>query len=653
MTYFGVIASAVLHVGGLFLLLSARAPDPLVPLGSDTPLDVSIISLNEYNAITSQAPQSSTLAALRVQPEAPQPPVPFDLDPLVDTQDDTAPEPEPPAPIDLAMRLTPPEADLVPEIEDEPPLPESAEVAVAPAPLAPAVDAEALQDREVDPRDLIPNDDVTVAIAPPAPKPPRGVFDAPLIDTSPDEPPLPSETEGEGETVSEEPAPPPPEPEPEPVQTAEVDDPAPLATPFPVPKPRGSLAVASEEEPAPAPAQVVEAPQPPAPAPRVETPAPTQSQLSEAEMEQERRMMAAIMEQMRANQPPTEQELRAAEAEALRKVVEEQRIAEAEAAQKRAEEQRRQQELAALNEAERRAAEEAYRREQAEAARLAQMEAERKARADAAFFAARKAEADAKARAEAEREARALAELRAQQEAALQEQRAQQEEAFRQQQAAQEAARRAAIEEQRRIREAELARQRAEAARLQAERDLANRRQQLADLNASVAPETTATNVLTGAAPTAAAPSQDSFLGGDTALASILNAAGNAANRASTGPSFSQGGGVRQGVSLTQGETDAVLNQLRRCWRVDTFSANARSQVVTLQAQIRQNGFINQATIRVMSPVPTPPEYRIAVERAVSALQDRRCQPFALPPAKYNAWRDIVIRFDPAQMVLQ
>ena len=598
MTYFGVLASAVLHVGGLFLLLTARAPEPLVPLGSDTPLDVSIISLNEYNAITSQAPQSSTLAALREQPVTPQPPMPFDLDPLVDTQDDSTPEPQPPAPVEMAMRLPPPEPDPLPEIEDEAPLPDSSEVAVAPAPLAPEVDAEALQDREVDPRDLIPNDDVSVAVAPPAPRPPRGGFDAPLIDTSPDEPPEPSETEGEGETVAEEPAPPSPDPVPEPVQTAEIDDPAPLATPFPVPKPRGSLAVASEPDPVPAPARVAEALDPAQP---VEPPTPTQSQLSEAEMEQERRMMAAIMEQMRANQPPSEEELRAAEAEALRKL---------------AEEQRRQEEIAALDEAERRAAEEAFRREQAEAARQAALQAE----------------AEARARAEAEREARALAELRARQEEALR--------------AQQEAARQAALDEQRRIREAELARQ-------QAERDRERRRQQLAELNANVAPETTASNVLTGAAPPPAPPANDSFLGGDSALASILGAADTFANRASTGPSFSQGGGARQGASLTPGETQAVLNQLRRCWRVDTFSANARSQVVTLQAQLRQNGFVNQTTIQVISPLPTPPEYRIAVERAVSALQDRRCQPFALPPAKYNAWRDIVIRFDPAQMVLQ
>ncbi len=637
MTYFGVIASAVLHVGGLFLLLSARAPEPMQPLGGDTPLDVSIISVDEYIALTSRAPQSSTLAALREQPATPEPPQPVDLDPQVDVTPET-PQDEPEA-VELAMRLPPPEPDIVPQIDDEPEQPDSSEVAVAPAPPPIAVDEDAMQDEQVDPNDLIPNDDVSVAVAPPTPKPPRGVFDAPVIDMSPDEPPVPSETEGEGEEVAEEAAPPPPEPEPEPVQTAEAEDPAPLATPMPIPKPRGSLAVASEPEPAPAPAQVAEAtPQPaptPAPAPLVEQPAP-QSQLSEAEMEQERRMMAALMEQMRAAQPPTVEEQRAAEAEALRKLAEEQRAAQAEALRKQAEEQRRlaeeqqrQRELAAMNEAERRAAEEAAR---LEAARLAALE-------EQARLAALQAEAQAKA--DAEREARALADLRAQQEAALQAQRAEQE-----------AARRAAIEEQLRRQEAELERQRQEAARLQAERDRALRQQQLAQLNSTLSPETTAGNVLTGTvpAPTAAPSAAQSI---DDRFASMLSTAGNFANQASTGPSFSQGGGVRQGASLTPGETQAVLNQLRRCWRVDTFSANARSQVVTLRAQIRQNGFVNQATIQVAAPLPTPPEYRIAVERAISALQDRRCQPFALPPAKYNAWRDIVIRFDPAQMVLQ
>ena len=577
MTYIGILASAVLHVGGLFLLLTARAPEPLIPLGTDTPVAVDLISLEEYNAITSRAPSSSTLAGLRAQPEAPQNPVVADANPVPDTLDEDTPPPDQPDPsIELAMRLPPAIEDTPPEAE-EPPQPESADVAVAPAPEPLALDQEALRDRGVDPADLGPPDDVQVAIAPPAPKPPRGAFDAlPEIDTSSDEPPKPAETDGVGEEAQ--PAPEPPAPEEKPVETARIDDLAPLATPLPLRKPRGSLAVASDEEAPPAAPQVAEAPPPsPEPAPAPPPAAQPEAQLTEAEIEEERRMMEALMEQMRATMPPTEEELRA-----------------------EAEEQQR---LAALDEAERRRREEELRL-QAEAqltARLARQEAAQRAQREA------------------------------------------------------DDARRRADEEAQRLAQQELDRQiREEARRQQEARDLAARRQQLAELNATIAPETRANNVLTGAADAAPAPEQDSFLGGDQALASILGAAANAASTANTSRSFGQsaGGGV-QGARLTADERLAVLNQLRRCWRVATFSANARDQIVTLRAQIRQNGFVNQATITVVSPNPVPAEYQVAVQRARTALQDLSCQPFALPQAKFNAWRDIEIRFDPAQMVLQ
>ena len=609
MTYVGIIVSAVLHVGGLFLLLTARPPEPLIPLGSDTPVAVDIISLDEYNAITSRAPARSTLAALRNQPEAPRAPV-ADANPVPDTPEDTPPAEQPEPSVELAMRLPPVVEDMPPPVE-KPPASQTSEVEVAPAPDPLALDRDALRDRGVDPADLGPPEDVQVATAPPVPEPPRGVFDAPVIDTTPDEPPKPAETEGEGEEAQPAPE---PEPAPEaPVEVAEVDDLAPMATPFPVPKPRGSLSIASEEEPAPAPApapaQVAEA-APPAPAP-APPPEPDSQQLTEAEMEAERQMMAALMEQMRANQPPSEAELRAAEEEARRKFEEE---------------QRRRAELAALDEAERRKreAEDRVRAEAAEIERLAEELANQRAREFA----------------EQQREAEAEAEAR---------RRARQEVAQRAAREAQEQQRRADIEAQR-VAQQELDRRiREEEQRRQAARDLAARRQQLAELNATVAPETRANTVLS-----APAQPDDSFASGTSSLDRIFAAANVAATGANTGPSFGQGGNRGAGgASLTLDERQAVLNQLRRCWRVATFSENARTQVVILRAQIRQNGFINQGTISVVTPNPIPADYQVAVQRARTALQDVSCQPFSLPANKYNSWRDIEIRFDPAQMVLQ
>ncbi len=604
MGYVGIITSAVLHVGGLFLLLSTRAPEPLIPMSSEASLDVNIISEEEYNALISKAPSSQTLAGLRATPKVPAPRVSQD-------QNIQPPEPEllsptpPERPVELAMRAPP--APDTPPVVDEPVQPESADVTIPPAPRAPEVDVSALQDRGVDPSELIPGDDIQVSEAPKAPEPPRGVFDAPVLDIEPDEPPKLTETEGEEEVA--EPSPPTEAPEPEPTETAEATELAPLKSPLPTPKPRGLLAVKSDPErqvaaaPPPAPEAAPPIPQP-APSPE---PEPETGQLTDAELEEERRMMQALLEQMRANQAPSVEEQRQTEAELAAKFAEEERL--------RAEEEAR---LAELSEAERRKAEEERRLAELEALRLAQLDAQRRAEAEAQLDAQRRAEAQAQ--------------LRAQEQARL---------------AAQ-------AEAERRAREQERLRQEAEALRL-AELQRQQRVQQLQQLNAQSSPSARSDQILSAAPTPQAAPApQGSFAGGDAFMASILGAAESAANKARPGTNFS-GGSVGRGasVSLTPGETQQILTQLRGCWRVDAFSANAARRSVTLRAEVRPNGFVNPSSIRLVSPNPAPSDYRIAIERAQGALQDRSCQPFSLPQEKYAAWREIVIKFDPAQMVLQ
>ncbi len=629
MGYIGIIASAVLHVGGLFLLLSTRAPEPLIPMSSEASLDVNIISEQEYNALISKAPSTTTLAGLRATPKVPEPRASQD-------QSIQPPEPElvsptpPQRPIELAMRAPP--APDTPPVPEDAPQPESADVTIPPPPRAPEVDADALRDRGVDPSELVPADDIQISEVPEAPEPPRGVFDAPVLDTKSDEPPKLTETEG-NEDVAE-PVPPAPEPKSEPAEATEVAELAPLKTPVPKPKPRGLLSVKTdpERQVAAAPPPVPELAPEPAPAPEPE-PSPETSQLSDAELQEERRMMQALLEQMRANQAPTVEEQRAAEAELAAKFAEEQRQREAEEARLaelgEAERLREQARLKAEEE-KRLAALEAQRQAQAELERQAQADAQRRAELDAQ----RRAELDAQRRAdlEAQRRAEAEAQLRAQQEARL---------------AAQ-------AEADRRAKELERARQEEEARRL-AELQRQQRVQQLQQLNAQSSPSARSDQILSAAPSPQAAPApQGSFAGGDAFMASILGAAESAAQNARPGTSFGAGSsGNSANVSLTPGETQQILTQLRGCWRVDAFSENAARRSVTLRAEVRPNGFINPSSIRLVSPNPAPADYRIAIERAQGALQDRSCQPFSLPQQKYAAWREIVIKFDPAQMVLQ
>jgi hypothetical protein len=46
----------------------------------------------------------------------------------------------------------------------------------------------------------------------------------------------------------------------------------------------------------------------------------------------------------------------------------------------------------------------------------------------------------------------------------------------------------------------------------------------------------------------------------------------------------------------------------------------------------------------------TDPFFRTIAESALRALYNPRCSPLALPPEKYQEWRDTLITFNPKDM---
>ena len=44
------------------------------------------------------------------------------------------------------------------------------------------------------------------------------------------------------------------------------------------------------------------------------------------------------------------------------------------------------------------------------------------------------------------------------------------------------------------------------------------------------------------------------------------------------------------------------------------------------------------------------PFFRSAAESALRAVLNRRCQPFKLPPEKYDIWKLMILSFNPKEM---
>jgi colicin import membrane protein len=102
-----------------------------------------------------------------------------------------------------------------------------------------------------------------------------------------------------------------------------------------------------------------------------------------------------------------------------------------------------------------------------------------------------------------------------------------------------------------------------------------------------------------------------------------------------------------QSASLSQNEIDALRNRLRQCWSVPVGLAEARDLVVTVRINFNKDGSLASEP-RVMNHDGRP-VFQAATESALRAL--RGCAPYSfLPVAKYEAWKDIIIDFDPRDM---
>jgi len=100
-------------------------------------------------------------------------------------------------------------------------------------------------------------------------------------------------------------------------------------------------------------------------------------------------------------------------------------------------------------------------------------------------------------------------------------------------------------------------------------------------------------------------------------------------------------------AQLTQNELDALRARLRQCWNVPVGLAEARDLVVTVRIQFKQDGSL-AADPRLMNQ-DARPAFQAASESALRAV--RSCAPYNfLPVAKYEAWKDVIVDFDPRDM---
>ena len=95
---------------------------------------------------------------------------------------------------------------------------------------------------------------------------------------------------------------------------------------------------------------------------------------------------------------------------------------------------------------------------------------------------------------------------------------------------------------------------------------------------------------------------------------------------------------------------DAVRQQIQKCWNVPAGAKGARDMTAQIEVTMNQDGTVRRATIQNTLRADDH-FYKAFAESALRAVLNPQCQPYKLPPEKYDQWKDIVLVFDPREML--
>lgn len=105
----------------------------------------------------------------------------------------------------------------------------------------------------------------------------------------------------------------------------------------------------------------------------------------------------------------------------------------------------------------------------------------------------------------------------------------------------------------------------------------------------------------------------------------------------------SQGAKTGRAANLTGSELDGLRSQIAKCWSPPSTSANAASLSIVIDFSMAKDGSVMGSPRVTNSQAGV--EFAAAAGAALRAV--KRCAPYSLPAAKYDAWKDVTVRFKP------
>ncbi|MGB8275896.1 MAG: energy transducer TonB, partial [Alphaproteobacteria bacterium] len=105
---------------------------------------------------------------------------------------------------------------------------------------------------------------------------------------------------------------------------------------------------------------------------------------------------------------------------------------------------------------------------------------------------------------------------------------------------------------------------------------------------------------------------------------------------------------------ITISQIDAIRRHFEKCWNIPAGAREAENLMVEVKVELDPDAYVQRAEIVDQTRTATDPFYRAAAESALRAVLNPVCRSLkeiALPPERYDEWKDMIISFNPKQMV--
>ncbi len=103
--------------------------------------------------------------------------------------------------------------------------------------------------------------------------------------------------------------------------------------------------------------------------------------------------------------------------------------------------------------------------------------------------------------------------------------------------------------------------------------------------------------------------------------------------------------------TLTMSELDALRQQLSKCWSIQAGARYAEDLVVDVRLTVSPDRHVLSATVVDQWRYNQDSYFRAAADSAIRAVNSPQCETLVLNPDKYDTWKDMIVTFDPREML--